>query len=139
MVYFVVGSKGSPTQLVLNTVYHLDVSPGNIPYETYRHLKEKDSRVRMAIPIAVGDHYQGFRIVGTSDSFLTQFEVLPGEKFQMEGRAFRYSEEGLQKILSGGHPEEEVFEAVVGSSVAERTGLKVGATFIASHGVEGGP
>ncbi len=135
----VVGSKGSPTQLVLNTVYHLDVSPGNIPYETYRHLKEKDPRVRRAIPVAVGDHYQGFRIVGTSDSFLTQFEVLPGEKFQMEGRAFRYSEEGLQKILSGGHPEEEVFEAVVGSSVAGRTGLKVGSTFVASHGVEEGP
>ncbi len=143
----VVGSRGSPTQLVLNTVYHLDVSPGNIPYETYRQLREEDPRVRMAIPIAVGDHYRGFRIVGTSDQFLTKFEVLPGEKFRISGRPFQFCEGALQEILSGKSHEEghshdhgdEVFEAVVGSTVSEQAGLKVGSTFVATHGVEEGP
>src|SRR3989344_6370847 len=65
----VVGSKGSPLQLVLNVIYHLDTSPGNIPFSVYEKLK-KDPRVKFVVPFSVGDNYQGFRIVGTTDSFL---------------------------------------------------------------------
>src|SRR5205809_5308117 len=68
--------KGSPLQLVLNTAYHLDVSPGIIPYSLYEDLARKtdpppggtDYRpyVKTAVPFMVGDSYQGRRIVGTS-------------------------------------------------------------------------
>ncbi|HXE54509.1 MAG TPA: hypothetical protein VN541_15920, partial [Tepidisphaeraceae bacterium] len=69
--------KGSPTQLVMNTVYHIDKSPGNIPYWVYEQIntqrrpprgsKEFDfhRHVKLAVPIAVGDVYQGRPIVGT--------------------------------------------------------------------------
>src|SRR5207302_10259552 len=68
--------KGSPLQLVLNTVYHMDRSPGNIPYSLYEEMRSKappqkgkpDYRpyVKFAVPFMVGDSYNGHRIVGTS-------------------------------------------------------------------------
>ena len=61
----VLGARGSETQLVLNTVFHLETSPGNIPWSMYTALQE-DRRVELAIPYAVGDNYKGFRIVGTT-------------------------------------------------------------------------
>src|SRR6476659_9100330 len=68
--------KGSPLQLVLNTAYHLDVSPGIIPYSLYEDMSRKtdpppggtDYRpyVKIAVPFMVGDSYKNRRIVGTS-------------------------------------------------------------------------
>src|SRR5450432_2588691 len=68
--------KGSPLQLTLNTVYHMDVSPGVIPYAIYADMARKapplpghaDFRpwVRQAVPFMVGDSFRGRRIVGTS-------------------------------------------------------------------------
>jgi len=59
----VVGAKGSPLQLVLNTVYNLDISPGNISWKMFEQLRN-DKRVKLAVPFSVGDNYHGFRIVG---------------------------------------------------------------------------
>jgi putative ABC transport system permease protein len=109
----VVGGKGSALQLVLNTVYHMDRSQGNLPLERYRDLAAHKA-VSAAIPVAVGDSYRGARIVGTTDAFFAAFQ--PG----IEGRAFH----------EGG------FEAVLGSAAAAQTGLKLGDAFQASHGVE---
>lgn len=74
----------------------------------------------LAIPVAVGDHYRGFRIMGTSEALFQEFEYQPGRKFEIDGRPFGRS------------------EAVIGSTVARRTGLAKGATFSASHGVTEG-
>src|SRR5437764_10082974 len=65
----IVGAKGSPLQLTLNTVYHLDRSPGNISYALYeKMLRDPEYRayVRIAVPTAVGDSYKNRRIVGTT-------------------------------------------------------------------------
>jgi putative ABC transport system permease protein len=109
----VVGGKGSALQLVLNTVYHMDRSQGNLPMERYRELAAHKA-VSAAIPIAVGDSFRGARIVGTTDAFFAAFQP------ELQGRAFR----------------EGAFEAVLGSAAAAHTRLKVGDTFQASHGVE---
>src|SRR5438874_8056484 len=69
----VLGARGSQLQLVLNTVFHLETSPGNIPWEMYTAV-QKDPRVALAIPYAVGDNYRGFRIVGTTEEMFTKFE-----------------------------------------------------------------
>src|ERR1700744_1726233 len=68
--------KGSPTQLTLNTVYHMDTSPGVIPFQIYEDMHRKtapppgrpDYRryVKAAVPFMVGDSYRGRRIVGTA-------------------------------------------------------------------------
>jgi putative ABC transport system permease protein len=130
-----VGAKASPLQLVLNTVYHLDRSPGNIPYSLYESMiREPRYRtlVRMAVPFAVGDTYRSQRIVATSPRLFgvddegqpldpeRVLEYRPGRRYTIaEGRVF--------------HPRK--FEAIVGSDVRRLTGLKIGEKFQATHGM----
>jgi len=128
----VVGAKGSKLQLVLNTVYHLDVSPGNVPYAVYEAMASpRNPQVRIAVPYAVGDTFKGHRIVGTLPKLFglddegkplppeRVLEYRPGRKYELaEGRVF--------------HPEK--FEAVIGAGVAKRTGLTIGSKFEAVHG-----
>lgn len=116
----VLGARGSPLQLVLNAVYHLETSPGNIPWALYEQMR-KDPRVRLAIPYAVGDSYAGFRIVGTTTEIFTQFSREPqgGLRFTPGGRAF--------------DPDRR--EAVLGSIVADRTRMNIGDTFMPYHGM----
>ena len=116
----VLGARGSQLQLVLNTVFHLETSPGNIPWSLYKQIAE-DPRVSLAIPYAMGDSYQGFRIVGTTGQVFTDFEYQEGKKFAMR---------------DGGRPFDPGYmEAVIGSYVAQKTGLDVGDEFHPAHGL----
>ena len=69
----VVGAKGSPMQLVLGVVFRIDVATPNIQYTTFEALRE-DPRVEVAVPVMVGDAYQGFRYVATNAAY---FAALP--------------------------------------------------------------
>jgi len=139
----VVGAKGSRLQLVLNTVYHMDRSPGNVPFSLYERLRD-DRRVRLAVPMGVGDFYEGHRLIGVSDRFLTDFEVQPGRKFELAaGRALAYDEARLRHLLTAppDHKHEGeggTFEAVAGAQAARATGLRPGSTFVARHGGDAG-
>lgn len=118
----VLGARGSRLQLVLNALFHLDASPGNIPEEEYEKIRRHPA-VKAAIPIAVGDGYRGWRIVGT----------IP-ELFELEGEQGRSYElqPGGRVFASDAH------EAVIGSAVAERLGWTVGSHFHPEHGVTEG-
>ena len=112
----VVGAKGSPLQLVLAGIYHADVPPGNVPLEAVEALARRPL-VRDVIPLALGDSYRGFRIVGTEPAFVAHYGAVP-----VNGRAW-------------GAP----MEALLGSEVAKASGLTVGSAFTGSHGLgEGG-
>ncbi len=112
----VVGAKGSPLQLILAGVYHLEIPPGNIPLHEVESLAS-DPLVQRIIPIALGDSFRGFRIVGASTDYGSLY----------------------QATLADGHWYEEPMEAVLGATIATRTGLSVGNTFAGSHGLtEGG-
>ena len=73
----IVGARGSALQLVLNTVFHLETSPGNIPWSIYQDLK-RDPKVALAIPYAVGDNWYGYRIVGTTPELFTVSTCMSG-------------------------------------------------------------
>src|SRR5262245_19347546 len=77
----VLGARGSQLQLVLNTVFHLETSPGNLPWAIYQTIAS-DTRVELAIPYAVGDNYQGFRIVGTTEEIFSKFEYQRGQRLK---------------------------------------------------------
>ncbi len=111
-VDMVVGAKGSPLQLVLSSVLHIDVPTGNIKLDEANSIK-RHPFVGSAIPVSYGDNYKGYRILGTE---LIYFESYGAE-------------------LKGGRYFEESFEAVVGSSVAKKLGLKIGDVFTSSHGL----
>lgn len=114
----VVGGKGSPLQLVLSSVYHLDSPTGNLPYSDFERLR-RDSRVLWVAPVGLGDNFSGYRIVGTE----SQFFDLPDRN----GKAFFTFAKG--KVF------EDRFDVVLGSQVAASTGLGLGDTFFGTHGL----
>src|SRR5947209_16719905 len=135
--------KGSPLQLTLNTVYHLDVSPGNIPYALYQDLSRatppppgrQDFRayVKWAIPFMVGDSYNGRRLVGTSP----QMFGFDAEGKPVAGEPFEYRKGKRYELAEGRVFGPRKFEAVIGSDAAEKEHLKIGSTFRATHGFPG--
>ena len=70
----VVGAKGSPLQLILAGVFHIDVPPGNIKLADVQELA-KHPQIAQVIPISLGDSYRGFRIVGTTPQYLAHYGV----------------------------------------------------------------
>lgn len=120
----VVGAKGSPLQLVLSSVYFMDTPTGNIPFEQYEAIKNDTEYVRAAFPIGMGDSYRGFRLVGTTEDLFEHTWVSP-----LSG------EERSPFQLADGRIFEREMEAVLGALVARQTGLKVGDTFISTHGL----
>jgi putative ABC transport system permease protein len=119
----VVGAKGSPLQLVLSTIYHMDMPTGNIPYSRYQKL-QNDSRVRYAVPIGLGDNYQGFRIIGTETNL---FSALTRPKEKREARPVVELAQGALFAAP--------FEAVIGEFVAQQSGLTLGDEFYGTHGL----
>ena len=108
----VVGAKGSPMQLILSGVFHLDVPPGNVPLKAVREL-EKNALVGSLIPISLGDNFRGFRIVGTSLDYLTHYQATLAQ-----GRLW-------------GAP----MQVVLGATAARKLGLGLGDSFAGSHGL----
>ena len=112
----VAGAKGSPMQLVLSAVFHLDVPVGNIPLADAMALARSPA-VKKAIPLSLGDSYRGHRIVGTTPDYPAHY--------------------GAQ--LAAGRLWSAPMEAVLGVDVAASSRLAVGATFTGAHGLgEGG-
>ena len=111
----VIGAKGSPLQLILAGVYHADVPPGNIALADTKPWV-KNPLVKSATPLALGDSFKGFRIVGSTHEYLTIYNG---------------------KIASG-ELWSKPLEIVVGSQVASKTGLKIGSTFSGVHGLDDG-
>ncbi len=111
----VVGAKGSPMQLILSGVFHLDVPTGNVPLAAVKEL-EKNPQVARLIPISLGDSYRGFRIVGSTPDYLAHYNA-------------SFAQGGVWRAP---------LQAVLGAQVAAQTGLKVGDRFAGSHGLAGG-
>jgi len=109
----VIGAKGSPLQMVLSSMYHIDNPTGNVSIQEVKpFLNPKHPLIQNAIPLSLGDSYKGYRIVGTLPKYLDLYEAKVGE-----GKLW-----------------EHTFEVVVGATVANTHGLKVGDEFQSSHG-----
>lgn len=116
-VDLVVGAKGSPMQLIMAGVFHVDVPPGNVLLEDLQWLQQHP-QVERFIPLSVGDNLAGFRIVGTTHDYLTHHGA----------RA------------ASGQWWDAPMQAVLGVEVAQATGLALGQAFVGAHGLgQGGP
>jgi putative ABC transport system permease protein len=110
----VIGAKGSPLQLILSSLYHLDAPTGNMPVsESKAFLNPKHPIFKSAIPLSLGDSHRGYRIVGTNTGFIDLYEA----KFA-DGKLF-----------------EENMEVVVGATVAKNLNIKLADEFKSSHGL----
>ena len=108
----VVGAKGSPLQLILSSIYHADVPVGNIPLSSVDTLR-RERTVAKVIPLALGDNFRGYRIVGTEAAYPAHYGV-----GLAEGRLWARSS-----------------EVVIGHEVARGLGMKLGQRFVGSHGL----
>lgn len=108
----VVGARGSALQLVLAGVYHLDVPPGNIPLDALAQVRDMPM-VKAAVPLALGDSFRGFRIVGTEPALI----------------------DWLGGSVQRGAPFNAAMSVVIGAEVARMTGLGVGSRFAGQHGL----
>ena len=104
----VVGAKGSPLQIVLSSIYHIDLPTGNIPFSSLKIISE-DPLVDEVIPLALGDNWKNNRIVGTTHEYIEHY----GAK------------------LDKGRNWQKVFEVVAGSSVK----INLNQKFSGSHGL----
>lgn len=110
----VVGAKGSPLQLILSSIYYIDFPTGNIPLKEAKELM-RSPFVKRAVPLALGDNYNGTRIVGTDSNFVGIYNL---------------------KVKDGKLWTKD-FETTIGSGVAQSQNLKVGDTFYGAHGLTG--
>lgn len=110
-VDLVMGAQGSPLQLILSSVYQVDSPTGNINYDSAK-VWMNNPYVEKAIPLAFGDNYRGYKILGTTHDYLAKYKVK----------------------LAAGKLFEKNFEVVVGSEMAQKLSLKVGDEFFGSHG-----
>jgi putative ABC transport system permease protein len=114
-INLVIGAKGSPLQLILSSMYHIDAPTGNIPIQEIRpFINPRHPFIKTAVPLSLGDSYKGYRIVGTNSDF---FKVYGAETGQ--GKMF-----------------EKTMEAVVGANAAKALDLKIGDTFFSAHGLQ---
>ena len=108
----VVGAKGSPLQIILSSVFHADFPTGNISLADVRPL-QRNRLIKNMIPLALGDSYRGFRIVGTNYDYAELYEA----------------------ELQRGSWWKTPLEVVLGAKVAQQLHLAPGDTFHSSHGL----
>jgi putative ABC transport system permease protein len=111
----VVGAKGSPMQLILAGVFHIDTPTGNIALNDVQTLQQ-DPRVASLIPLSLGDSFRGFRMVGTTVDYIAHYDAK----------------------LSQGKLWTQPMQAVIGADVVQSTGLSLGGSFVGSHGLGAG-
>ncbi len=110
-----VGAKGSPLQLVLSSVYHVDIPTGNIPLTALDTLRA-NPMVKQAIPLSIGDSYRGYRIIGTERAYPEHYKA----------------------TLADGVWFDKAFTAVLGADVAAQSRLTLGQHFVGNHGLAAG-
>jgi putative ABC transport system permease protein len=108
----VVGAKGSPLQLILCNIFHIDYPTGNIKLVEAEKIS-RNRLIKSSIPIALGDSYNTFRIVGTNSEYAKLFnaEVAQGEWWKNS------------------------LEVTIGANVQRSVGLQPGEEFTSSHGL----
>ena len=108
----VVGAKGSPLQLILSAVYHIDSPTGNISVEDAEEIKN-NRMVGSSIDLLYGDNYKGYRIVGTEDKFLDLYNAK----------------------IKDGKKGDAPFEVVVGAKIYSKLNINLDDELVSSHGL----
>lgn len=117
-INLVIGAKGSPLQLILCNMYHIDNPTGNIKIKDAKpFLNPRHPLIKIAVPLSLGDNYRSFRIVGTNHDILKLYGVQLGE----------------------GNLWKKDLEVTIGATVAKKSGLKIGDSFVSSHGFDEDP
>jgi putative ABC transport system permease protein len=122
----ILGPKGSPLQITLNALYHLEEMPGKIKWTYYQKVLAQPI-VESGIPFVTGHSYNGFRVNAIDEHFFTEFEYVPNSRF-----SFRPEDGGQGRPFSAND------EAVAGWEAARELHLSLGQKFNPVCGVNAG-
>jgi len=113
----IVGSRTSPVQLLLASVFRLSDLPNNISWESYLAISTLPS-VKWSIPVSLGDAHKGYRVLGTNEDYLNHLQFGNKQHLSLKNGKWFDAENG----------------AVIGSEVADVLGYSVGSSIVVSHG-----
>lgn len=113
----IVGARSGAVQLLLYSVFRIGAATNNISWDSYEMLRGLPS-VKWVIPLSLGDSHRGFRVVGTSNKYFEHF---------------RHGRTRNLEFAEGG-PFEDLFDAVIGSEVAEALGYSLDQSIVVAHG-----
>jgi putative ABC transport system permease protein len=122
-VDLVLGSKGSPAELILYSVFHLGKPTNTIPASLEKDITAIPS-VAWIVPIQLGDSYRNYPVVGTSTAFF--------ERVRAQGRPL---------VIQAGKAltDPTSFDVVLGARVAKSLGLTLSNQIAIAHGSGSGP
>ena len=114
----IAGARTGPVQLLLYAIFRIGNGTNNVSWESYQHFAHLED-VAWSVPISLGDSHRGYRVVGTNADYFTHYQY--GQHHQLD--------------FSAGVPFGDLYDAVIGSDVADALGYSVGTKVILSHGV----
>lgn len=116
----IVGARSGDVQLLLYSVFRIGDATNNLTWESYQDIASRPE-VEWIVPMSLGDSHRGYRVVGTTTTFFERYQYRRDRKLVFaDGRAF-----------------DDLFDAVIGSEVAETLGYKVGSPIVVTHGLAG--
>ena len=113
----VVGARTSPVQLMLYAVFRIGEATNNMRWQSFEAVASQPL-VAWAVPLSLGDSHRGFAVVGTTPSYFSHF--LYGARQPLE--------------FAAGQRFDQLFDAVLGATVAERLGYRLGDRIVLNHG-----
>lgn len=117
-VDLIVGARTGSLNLLLYSVFRIGSPTNNISWNSYQAIAS-GKNIAWAVPIALGDSYQGYRVMGTTRDYFKHFSY--GNKRQLQ--------------FASGEPFEGVFDVVLGFDVAKQLEHTLGDKVILAHGI----
>ena len=114
----IVGARSGSLNLLLYSVFRIGNATNNVTWKSYQDIASMPE-VAWIVPLSLGDSHHGFRVLGTNTDYFTHYK-------------FRH---GQSMSFASGGPFKDLFDAVIGSDVAQQLGYKVGDKIIVAHGV----
>jgi len=116
-VDLIVGGRTAPVQLLLYSVFGIGDATNDISWETYTQLKALPE-VDWAIPMALGDSHNGYRVLGISPAFFEHYRFGDSEHIEFES----------------GQEFDDLFDVVIGAQVARQLDYELGDQIVMAHG-----
>lgn len=115
----IVGARTGAVPLMLYSVFHIGEASNNVSWASYQRYA-KAPNVAWSIPIALGDSFEGYRVVGTTDAMF---------------KHYRYGAKHSLRFSQGQAFDNRQAQAVVGAEVAQKLRLKLGQNLVIAHGI----
>lgn len=113
----IVGARGSPLNLLLYSVFRIGDPTNNVSWRGYQTFAVHP-QVTWTVPLSLGDSHRGFPVLGTTGAYFQHYRYGRDQPLRFaEGREFT-----------------DVFDAVLGATVADRLGYQLGQSVIIAHG-----